>query len=102
MKKNLLSAIGIIAACTISATQYMHINLPDGKEYDVKVEKTDHVSHVKEDGKVFIKVSHTDNSYTLYPMDGTEVTFDEEIARMYSNVANWNILTTMFEGCEYD
>lgn len=102
MKKNLLSAIGIIAACTISATQYMHINLPDGKEYDVKVEKTDHVSHVKEDGKVFIKVSHTDNSYTLYPMDGTEVTFDEEIARMDSNVANWNILTTMIEGCEYD
>ena len=78
MKKHLLSAFGLIAACTISATQYMHINLPDGKEYDVKVEKTDHVTHVKEGEEVFIKVSRTDNSYSLYPSTGAEVTFDEE------------------------
>ncbi|MBR6597013.1 MAG: hypothetical protein IKK68_03580 [Paludibacteraceae bacterium] len=102
MKKHLLSAIGIFAACTMSATQYMHINLPNGKEYDVKVEKTDRVSHVKEGDEVFIKVSRTDSSYSLYPLDGAEVTFDEEISRMDGDVANWNIVSTMIEGCEYD
>lgn len=102
MKKHLLSAIGIIAACTMSATQYMHINLPNGNEYDVKVEKTDRVSHVKDGDEVFIKVSRTDSSYSLYPLDGAEVTFDEKIARMDSDVASWNIVPTMIEGCEYD
>ncbi len=101
MKKHLLSALGLIAACTMSATQYMHINLPDGKEYDVKVEKTDHVSHVTEGDEVFIKVTRTDGSFSLYPMNGAEVTFDEEIARMDDNVTNWNILK-MAEGCVYD
>ena len=47
MKKNLLSVFGLIMAGSLSATQYMHINQPDGKEYDVKIEKTDRVSHVK-------------------------------------------------------
>ncbi len=102
MKKHILSAFGLIAALTMSATQYMHINLPDGKEYDVKVEKTDRVSHVTEGEEVFIKVNRTDGSSSLYPMNGAEVTFDEEIARMEGNVYNWDILTTMVEGCEYD
>ncbi len=102
MKKHILSVFGLIAAFTMSATQYMHINLPDGKEYDVKVEKTDRVSHVTEGEEVFIKVNRTDGSSSLYPMNGAEVTFDEEIARMEGDVANWNILTTMVEGCEYD
>ncbi len=102
MKQHLLSTLGIIAACTISATQYMHINLPDGKEYDVKVEKTDHVTHVKEGEEVFIKVSRTDNSYSLYPSTGAEVTFDEEISRMDGDVVSWNIKTRMLDGCEYD
>ena len=102
MKKHLLSTIGLFAACTMSATQYMHINLPDGKEYDVKVEKTDRVSHVKDGDEVFIKVSRTDSSYSLYPLNGAEVTFDEKIARMDGDVANWDIVSTMVEGCEYD
>ena len=102
MKKHLLSIFGLIAACTMSATQYMHINLPDGKEYDVKVEKTDRVSHVTEGDEVFIKVTRTDSSYSLYPLKGAEVTFDEEIARMDGDVANWEIISTMVEGCEYD
>ena len=102
MKKHILSAFGLIAAFTMSATQYMHINLQNGKEYDVKVEKTDRVSHVTEGEEVFIKVTRTDGSSSLYPMNGAEVTFDEEIARMDGDVANWNILTTMVEGCEYD
>ena len=75
MKKHILSAFGLIAAFTMSATQYMHINLPDGKEYDVKVEKTDRVSHVTEGEEVFIKVTRTDGSSSLYPMNGAEVTF---------------------------
>ena len=99
MKKHLLSTIGLFAACTMSATQYMHINLPDGKEYDVKVEKTDRVSHVKDGEEVFIKVSRTDSSYSLYPLNGAEVTFDEKIARMDGDVANWDIVSTMVEGC---
>ena len=102
MKKHILSVFGLIAAFTMSATQYMHINLQNGKEYDVKVEKTDRVSHVTEGEEVFIKVNRTDGSSSLYPMNGAEVTFDEEIARMDGDVANWNILTTMVEGCEYD
>ncbi|MEE1062594.1 MAG: serpin family protein [Paludibacteraceae bacterium] len=102
MKKHLLSAIGIIAACSISATQYMHINLPNGKEYDVKVEKTDCVSHVTEGDEVFIKVTRTDGSSSLYPMDGAEVTFDEEIARMDGNIANWDVVNTMIDGCVLD
>ena len=102
MKKHILSAFGLIAALTMSATQYMHINLPDGKEYDVKVEKTDRVSHVTEGEEVFIKVNRTDGSSSLYPMNGAEVTFDEEIARMEGDVANWDVVSTMVEGCVYD
>ena len=102
MKKHILSAFGLIAAFTMSATQYMHINLPDGKEYDVKVEKTDRVSHVTEGEEVFIKVTRTDGSSSLYPMNGAEVTFDEEIARMEGDVANWDIKTAMENGCIYD
>nr|MCR5247181.1 hypothetical protein [Paludibacteraceae bacterium] len=102
MKKHILSVFGLIAAFTMSATQYMHINLPDGKEYDVKVEKTDRVSHVTEGEEVFIKVTRTDGSSSLYPMNGAEVTFDEEIARMEGDVANWSIKTRMLDGCEYD
>ena len=101
MKKHILTALGLFAACTMSATQYMHINLQNGKEYDVKVEKTDRVSHVTEGEEVFIKVTRTDGSSSLYPMNGAEVTFDEEIARMDGDVANWNILK-MAEGCVYD
>ena len=101
MKKHILTALGLFAAFTMSATQYMHINLPDGKEYDVKVEKTDRVSHVTEGEEVFIKVTRTDGSSSLYPMNGAEVTFDEEITRMEGDVANWNILK-MAEGCVYD
>ena len=101
MKKHILSVFGLIAAFTMSATQYMHINLPDGKEYDVKVEKTDRVSHVTEGEEVFIKVTRTDGSSSLYPMNGAEVTFDEEITRMEGDVANWNILK-MADGCVYD
>ena len=99
MKKHILSVFGLIAAFTMSATQYMHINLPDGKEYDVKVEKTDRVSHVTEGEEVFIKVNRTDGSSSLYPMNGAEVTFDEKIARMDGDVANWGIVSTMVEGC---
>ena len=102
MKKHLLSIFGLIATCTMSATQYMHINLPDGKEYDVKVEKTDRVSHVTEGDEVFIKVTRTDGSSSLYPMNGAEVTFDEEIARMEGDVSNWDVMSTMIEGCVYD
>ena len=102
MKKHILTALGLFAACTMSATQYMHINLPDGKEYDVKVEKTDRVSHVKNGDEVLIKVSRTDSSYSLYPLKGAEVTFDEKIARMDGDVANWDIKTAMETGCIYD
>ena len=102
MKKHILTALGLFAACTMSATQYMHINLQNGKEYDVKVEKTDRVSHVTEGEEVFIKVSRTDSSYSLYPLNGAEVTFDEKIARMDGDVANWSIKTRMLDGCEYD
>ncbi|MBR6597009.1 MAG: hypothetical protein IKK68_03560 [Paludibacteraceae bacterium] len=102
MKKHILTALGLFAACTMYATQYMHINLPDGKEYDVKVEKTDRVSHVKNGDEVFIKVSRTDSSYSLYPLKGAEVTFDEKIARMDGDVANWDIKTAMETGCIYD
>lgn len=102
MRKHLLSAFGLIASCTMYATQYMHINLPDGKEYDVKVEKTDRVSHVKDGDEIFIKVTRTDGSYSLYPSNGAEVTFDEEIARMDGDVANWDIKTAMENDCIYD
>ena len=102
MKKHILTALGLFAACTMSATQYMHINLQNGKEYDVKVEKTDRVSHVTEGEEVFIKVTRTDGSSSLYPMNGAEVTFDEEIARMEGDVANWDIKTAMENGCIYD
>lgn len=102
MRKHLLSAFGLIASCTMYATQYMHINLPDGKKYDVKVEKTDRVSHVKEGDEVFIKVTRTDGYSTLYPLNGAEVTFDEKIARMESDVANWDIKTAMESGCILD
>ncbi len=30
MKKHILTALGLFAACTMSATQYMHINLQNG------------------------------------------------------------------------
>lgn len=102
MKKHLLSIMSLIAACTISATQYMHVNLPNGKEYDVKIEKTDHVSHVKQGDEVFIKVTRKDNSYSLYPSTGAEVTFDEEIARMDGDHSNWNVLGMDVEGCVLD
>lgn len=102
MKKHLLSVLSLISACTISATQYMHINLPDGKEYDVKVEKTDNVSHVKQGDEVFIKVTRTDNSYSLYPIKDAEVTFDNEIARVDGDVNKWNIVSSRIEGCVYD
>ncbi|MEE1063073.1 MAG: serpin family protein [Paludibacteraceae bacterium] len=102
MKKHILTALGLFAACTMSATQYMHINLPDGKEYDVKVEKTDRVSHVKDGDEIFIKVTRTDGSSTLYSSNGAEVTFDEEIARMDGDVANWDVKTAMENDCIYD
>lgn len=102
MKKHILSVLSLIAACTISATQYMHVNLPDGKEYDVKIEKTDKVSHVKQGDEVFLKVTRKDNSYSLYPSTGAEVTFDEEISRFDKNLSNWNALQKSIEGCVLD
>lgn len=102
MKKNLLSVFGLIMAGSLSATQYMHINQPDGKEYDVKIEKTDRVSHVKGEDGVFIKVTKTDNSYSLYPLAGSEVTFDESIASVDTNVLNWHVVDAMLGGCVYD
>ena len=80
MKKILLSVLGMIAIYSTSATQYMHINLPNGNVYDVKVEKTDYVSHINKDGKDFIKVTRTDSTYSLYPLEGAMVTFDKEIS----------------------
>ena len=102
MKRHLLSLFGLISTIAISATQYMHVNQSDGKEYDVNIEKTDKVSHVKKDGEIFIKVERNNNSYSLYPIDGTEVTFDNEIARVDTNVNNWKISPTLIEGCEFD
>ncbi|MEE0084187.1 MAG: serpin family protein, partial [Paludibacteraceae bacterium] len=62
----------------------------------------DRVSHVTEGEEVFIKVTRTDGSSSLYPMNGAEVTFDEEIARMKDNVSNWDVMPTSTEGCVYD
>ncbi len=102
MKKIFTSIAGLIFACTISATQYMHVNLPNGKEYDIKIEKTDNVSHVKKGDELFIKVTKTDSSYSLYPMVDAEVTFDEAIARVDSSISNWGVMSSMIEGCELD
>lgn len=66
MKKILLSVLGMIAIYSTSATQYMHINLPNGNVYDVKVEKTDYVSHINKDGKDFIKVTLVQTAPTRF------------------------------------
>lgn len=102
MKKILLSVLGMIAIYSTSATQYMHINLPNGNVYDVKVEKTDYVSHINKDGKDFIKVTRTDSTYSLYPLEGAMVTFDKEISYLAEDATNWNIPKVSIEGCVYD
>ncbi|MCQ2208195.1 MAG: hypothetical protein MJZ02_08265, partial [Paludibacteraceae bacterium] len=43
-----------------------------------------------------------DNSYSLYPLNGAEVTFDEQIARMGENVSNWGKVKSTETGCVLD
>lgn len=89
MKKHLLTSAIVLAGSSLFAAQYMHVNLPNGKCYDTKIEKTDRICHIKGDSINQIKLVRKDSSFALYPANGAEVTFDDEITRVKGDTSIW-------------